>query len=50
MIQGGSSGGHAEMRHKHRDMAGGWLRPAVSGAVAGALMPGHGSLPGAGGQ
>ncbi|MEU8267331.1 hypothetical protein AB0B89_09185 [Sphaerisporangium sp. NPDC049002] len=38
MIQGGSSGGHAEIHHKHRDVTGGWLRPAVSGAMDG-LVP-----------
>ncbi|WP_424534581.1 VIT1/CCC1 transporter family protein [Sphaerisporangium viridialbum] len=35
MIQGGSSGGRAEIHHKHRDVTGGWLRPAVFGAMDG---------------
>jgi VIT1/CCC1 family predicted Fe2+/Mn2+ transporter len=35
MIQGGSSGGRAEIHHEHRDVTGGWLRPAVFGAMDG---------------
>ncbi|MFC4585593.1 VIT1/CCC1 transporter family protein [Sphaerisporangium corydalis] len=35
MNQGGSSGGRAEIHHKHRDVNGGWLRPAVFGAMDG---------------
>ena len=35
MIDGGSSGGRAEIHHQHRDVTGGWLRPAVFGAMDG---------------
>ncbi|WP_214416906.1 VIT1/CCC1 transporter family protein [Sphaerisporangium fuscum] len=35
MTQGGSSGGRAEVHHQHRDVTGGWLRPAVFGAMDG---------------